>query len=94
MLQTKPYQALKRPPPMCTKYCAKCDKTVHAIQTACKKCIICETPYEKVGKKTTHTHATVIATLVLMIIIFKVTHKEKKLEHNYLNTKSIPIISL
>ena len=51
VVQTKEPKALKRAPPMCSKFCATCDKMIDNIPTACKTCNHCKSALEKVEKK-------------------------------------------
>tara|TARA_B100001989_G_scaffold253119_1_gene238185 strand:+ start:4531 stop:5085 length:555 start_codon:yes stop_codon:yes gene_type:complete len=50
-IQSKEPKILKRPPPMCSKFCVTCDKMIENIPTACKKCTECNSALVKVEKK-------------------------------------------
>ncbi len=51
VVQAKEPKILKRPPPMCSKFCTTCDKMIENIPTACMKCTQCNSALEKVEKK-------------------------------------------
>ena len=62
VIQPKEPKILKRAPPMCSKFCATCDKMIENIPTACKKCTLCDSTLEKVEKKS--MSQVVVATAV------------------------------
>lgn len=48
----KQEKVLKRPPPMCSKFCVVCDIMIEDIPTATKTCPDCNNPLEKINKNT------------------------------------------
>ncbi len=62
VIQPKEPKILKRPPPMCSKFCATCNKMSEKIPTATKKCIQCHSTLEKVESSTNKSRVVVEMT--------------------------------
>jgi hypothetical protein len=53
-------KVLKRPAPMCSKFCVVCDIMIEDIPTATKKCLECNNPLEKINKKAKVIHCKLV----------------------------------